>query len=77
MVFNIVDFLFGILSAEVSAANLRKGLALLRDRLGRKPIQLEISYEKDGRKFSLKLEARTEKELQETIKSIQDNIDQQ
>lgn len=46
----IGGILVGLLTAEVSAANFKKLCGFLSDRLGNKPIELEV--EANGKKFS-------------------------
>ena len=58
----------GLLAAEVSAANAKKLLGFLGDRLGGKPI--EFTVEGNGKKLSVKANSR--EELEFAIKSAQD-----
>jgi len=50
---SIGGFLVGVLAAEVSAANAKKVLGFLGDRLGNKPISLKA--EKNGKKLEVSL----------------------
>jgi hypothetical protein len=59
--------LIGILTAEVNAANCKKVLGFLGDRLGGKPIELEV--EANGRK--LKVTAHSREELEVAMKAAQ------
>lgn len=59
--------LVGILTAEVNTANCKKVLGFLGDRLGGKPIELEV--EANGRK--LKVTAHSREELEAAIKAAQ------
>ena len=63
-------FLAGLLTAEVSAENFKKLMGFLSDRLGGKPIELEV--EGNGRK--LKLKASSREELEVAIKAAKDFI---
>ena len=63
--------LVGVLTAEVSPANVKNLLIFLRERLGGKPIELTV--EANGRKLSVKASSR--EELEYAIKSAQDFID--
>ena len=63
-------FLVGLLSAEVNAVNAIKLLGFLGDRLGGKPIELEV--EANGKK--LKVSAHSREELEAAIKAAQDFI---
>lgn len=63
-------FLVGLLSAEVNAVNAIKLLGFLGDRLGGKPIELEV--EANGKK--LKVSAHSREELESAIKAAQDFI---
>jgi hypothetical protein len=58
----------GLLAAEVSAANAKKLLGFLGDRLGGKPI--EFTVEGNGKKLSVKANSR--EELESAIKAAQD-----
>ncbi|MFN6571644.1 hypothetical protein A6770_18780 [Nostoc minutum NIES-26] len=51
-------FLLGVLQAEVSLANFKKLLGFLGDRLGNKPIELEV--EANGKKLKVKASSREE-----------------
>ena len=62
--------LVGVLTAEVNVANCKKVLGFLGDRLGGKPIELEV--EANGRK--LKVTAHSREELEAAIKAAQDFI---
>ena len=59
--------LIGILTAEVSPVNIKKLLGFLGDRLGNKPIELEV--EANGRK--LKVKASSQAELMTAIEAAQ------
>ena len=63
-------FLVGLLITEVSVANFKKLGAFLGDRLGNKPIELEV--EANGKK--LKVKANSQAELAAVIKAAQDFI---
>lgn len=63
-------FLMGLLTAEVSAANAKKLLGFLGDRLGNKSIELAV--EANGKKLSVKASSR--EELEAAIKAAQDFI---
>lgn len=54
-------FLAGMLAAEVSPANVKKLFLFLRDRLGNKPIELEV--EGNGKKLKVKASSQAELEL--------------
>ncbi len=62
--------LVGVLTAEVNIANCKKVLGFLGDRLGGKPIELEV--EANGRK--LKVTAHSREELEAAMKAAQDFI---
>jgi Effector Associated Constant Component 1 len=62
--------LVGLLSAEVSPANLKTLFGFLSDRLGQKPIELEV--EANGKK--LKVTAHSREELEAAIKAAQDFV---
>ena len=62
--------LAGLLMAEVSVANAKNLLGFLGDRLGGKPIELEV--EANGKK--LKVSAHSREELEAAIKAAQDFI---
>lgn len=64
------SFLVGLLMAEVSTENAKRLLKFLRDRLGNKPIELEI--EANGK--SLKVKAHSKEELETAIKAALDFI---
>ncbi len=64
-------FLAGLLMAEVNAANAKKLMGFLGDRLGGKPIELEV--EANGKK--LKVKAHSREELESAIKAAQDFIE--
>jgi len=66
----IGGFLVGLLTAEVSVENFKKLLGFLGDRLGGKPISLEV--EANGKK--LKVSANSREELEAAIKAAQDFI---
>ena len=61
-------FVVGLLMAEVTAANAKKLLGFLGDRLGGKPI--ELTLEGNGKKLSVKANSR--EELEFAIKAAQD-----
>ena len=63
--------LVGVLTAEVNIANCKKVLGFLGDRLGGKPIELEV--EANGRK--LKVTAHSREELEAAIKAAQDFVE--
>ena len=58
---SIGGFLVGVLAAEVSAANAKKVLGFLGDRLGNKPISLKV--EKNGKKLEVTANSREEFEF--------------
>lgn len=60
-------FLIGLLSTEVSVANAQKLMGFLGDRLGNKPIELEV--EANGKK--LKVKASSQQELEAAIDAAQ------
>ena len=60
-------FLVGILTAEVNAKNIKAVLRYLRDRLGSKPIELEV--EANGKK--LKVKASSQQELLTAIQAAE------
>jgi hypothetical protein len=62
--------LVGLLTAEVSLANAKKLFGFLGDRLGGKPISLEV--EANGKK--LKVSAHSREELEAAIKAAQDFV---
>jgi hypothetical protein len=64
-------FLLGILQAEVSIANCKKLLGFLGDRLGGKPIELEV--EANGKK--LKVSASSREELMAAIQAAQQFVE--
>lgn len=63
-------FLVGLLMAQVNVANVQKLMGFLGDRLGGKPIELEV--EANGKK--LKVKAHSREELAIAIKAAQDFI---
>ncbi|WP_138501571.1 hypothetical protein [Nostoc sp. PA-18-2419] len=63
-------FLVGLLMAEVNAANAKKLMGFLGDRLGGKPIELAV--EANGKKLTVKADSR--EELEAAIKAAQDFI---
>jgi hypothetical protein len=63
-------FLVGLLVTEVNVANAKRLMGFLGDRLGGKPIELEV--EANGKK--LKISAHSREELEATIKAAQDFI---
>jgi hypothetical protein len=62
-----LDFLMGLLAAEVNIANAQKLMTFLGDRLGGKPI--ELSVEGNGKKLTVKAHSR--EELEAAIKAAQ------
>ncbi|OUL37268.1 hypothetical protein BV372_03010 [Nostoc sp. T09] len=64
---SVGGFLVGVLRTEVSLANFKKVLESLRDRLGNKPIELEV--EANGKK--LKVKANSQQELTAVIEQAQ------
>ncbi|MBW4662551.1 MAG: hypothetical protein KME15_28225 [Drouetiella hepatica Uher 2000/2452] len=66
----IGGFLVGLLTAEVSLENFKKLTGFLGDRLGGKPISLEV--EANGKK--LKVSAHSREELEAAIKAAQDFV---
>ncbi|MDX2212164.1 MAG: hypothetical protein SFY66_02630 [Oculatellaceae cyanobacterium bins.114] len=66
----IGGFLVGLLQAEATVANGAKLLGFLGDRLGGKPIELEV--EANGKK--LKVSAHSREELEAAIKAAQDFV---
>jgi hypothetical protein len=66
----VSGFLIGLLTAEVNAKNIMALLGFLGDRLGGKPIELEL--EANGKK--LKVKASSQKELQAAIQAAQEFI---
>ncbi|OUL26731.1 hypothetical protein [Nostoc sp. 106C] len=64
---SVGGFLVGVLRTEVSLANFKKMLEFLRDRLGNKPIELEV--EANGKK--LKVKANSQQELTAIIEQAQ------
>ena len=67
---SIGRFVVGLLAAEVSAANVKKFLEFLGDRLGGKTI--EFTVDGNGKKLSVKANSR--KELESAIKAAQDFV---
>jgi hypothetical protein len=63
-------FLVGLLTAEVNAANAKKLMGFLSDRLGGKPI--ELSVEANGKKLTVK--AHSQEELQAAIQAAKDFV---
>jgi hypothetical protein len=63
-------FLVGMLTAEVSLANVKNLMGFLGDRLGGKPI--ELSVEANGKKLTVKAHSR--EELEAAIKLAQEFI---
>ena len=63
-------FLVGLLTAEVSLANVKTLLGFLGDRLSNKPIELEV--EANGKK--LKLTASSREELEAAIQAAQEFV---
>jgi hypothetical protein len=68
---SIGALLVGILTAEVNVDNCKKVLGFLGDRLGGKPIELEV--EANGRK--LKVTAHSREELEAAMKAAQDFVE--
>jgi hypothetical protein len=66
----IGGLLIGLLTAEVSAGNAQKLMGFLGDRLGGKPIELEV--EANGKKLTVKAHSR--EELEAAIKAAQDFV---
>ncbi|MBD2518550.1 hypothetical protein H6G93_26985 [Nostoc sp. FACHB-973] len=64
-------FLLGVLQAEVSLANFKKLLGFLGDRLGGKPIELEV--EANGKK--LKITASSQAELTAALEAAERFVD--
>ncbi len=60
-------FLLGLLTAEVNVKNIKALFGFLTDRLGNKPIELEV--EANGKK--LKVKASSQQELQAAIEAAQ------
>lgn len=67
----LAGVLLGLLQAEVSLANVKKVLGFLGDRLGAKPIEMEVESP-NGRK--LKVKASSREELLLAIKAAEDFI---
>jgi hypothetical protein len=67
---SIGGFLVGLLTTEITADNAKKLLQFLGDRLGGKPIELEV--EGNGKK--LKVSAHSREELAAAIQAAQDFI---
>ncbi len=63
-------FLLGLLTAEVNAKNIKALFGFLSDRLGNKPIELEV--EANGKK--LKVVASSQQELQAAIQAAQEFV---
>ncbi|MEM9807106.1 MAG: hypothetical protein AAF959_17710 [Cyanobacteria bacterium P01_D01_bin.56] len=66
----IGGILVGLLTAEVNMANAQKLMSFLGDRLGGKPIELEV--EANGKKLTVSAHSR--EELEAAIKAAQDFI---
>lgn len=66
----IGGMLIGLLTAQVSPANVQKLMGFLGDRLGGKPI--ELSVEANGKKLTVKAHSR--EELEAAIKAAQDFV---
>jgi hypothetical protein len=62
-----VDFLLGILQAEISVANIKRVLEFMGERFGSKPIELTV--EANGKKLEVK--AKNRKELLAAIKAAE------
>ncbi|HEY9667188.1 MAG TPA: hypothetical protein V6C91_10310 [Coleofasciculaceae cyanobacterium] len=67
----LAGFVLGLLQAEVSVANIQKVLGFLGDRLGGKPIEIEVEAP-NGRK--LKVKASSREELLLAIQAAEDFI---
>lgn len=67
----LVGFVLGMLQAEVSIQNIKKLLGFLGDRLGSKPIEIEVEAP-NGRK--LKVKASSREELLVAIKAAEDFV---
>jgi hypothetical protein len=67
----LAGFVLGLLQAEVSVENIKKVLGFLGDRLGAKPIEMEVEAA-NGRK--LKVKASSREELLLAIKAAEDFI---
>lgn len=68
---SVGGFLLGVLQAEVSIANCQKVLGYLRDRLGNKPIELEV----EANDKKLKVKANSQQELIMAIEQAQKFIE--
>lgn len=68
---SVGGFLLGVLQAEVSIANCHKVLVYLRDRLGNKPIELEV----EANDKKLKVKANSQQELIMAIEQAQKFIE--
>lgn len=68
---SVGGFLLGVLQAEVSVANFKRLLGFLSDRLGNKPIELEV--EANGKK--LKVKAHSQQELLMAIQAAEKFIE--
>lgn len=66
----IGGMLAGLLTAQVSASNAQKLMGFLGDRLGGKPIELEV--EANGKKLTVKAHSR--EELEAAIQAAQDFV---
>jgi len=66
----IGGMLAGLLTAQVSASNAQKLMGFLGDRLGGKPIELEV--EANGKKLTVKAHSR--EELESAIQAAQDFV---
>ncbi|HEY9740463.1 MAG TPA: hypothetical protein V6C90_08220 [Coleofasciculaceae cyanobacterium] len=66
----VSGFLIGLLTAEVNAKNIKALFGFLGERLGNKPIELEV--EAYGKK--LKIKASSQQELQAVMQAAQDFI---
>jgi CRISPR/Cas system-associated exonuclease Cas4 (RecB family) len=67
-------FLTGLLTAEVSAANLKKLADFLVSRLGGKPMEISINYTKDGKEYKIQVTARNEEDLKNALQQAENFI---
>ena len=66
-------FLKSLLTAEVSAANLKTLADSLVSRLGGKPMEMSISYtDKDGKECKLRVKAQSEEDLKNALQQAAD-----
>jgi hypothetical protein len=68
---SVAGFVLGMLQAEVSLTNIKMLLGFLGDRLGNKPIEMEVEAP-NGRK--LKVKASSREELLVAIKAAEDFV---